>query len=252
MATPLPLTGVVVTRDEAARIARCLRPLLAVCREVVVLDSGSTDDTVAIARGLGAQVEHQEWLGYASQKNTAISRAGQPWVLLLDADEWLEPGAVEALRALFESGAVESADAWRLGRRTHFLGHRMRGGGFAREPLPRLFRRQLRYEIRPVHEELDLRGQRVANSRIRIEHEIAHCPGAHWRKLERHARLWADDQAARGRVALPGRGELAALAYLLKHLVLRLGVVDGLPGLRFHWLQARYARLKYELLREAA
>ncbi len=252
MATPLPLTGVVVTRDEAARIARCLRPLLAVCSEVVVLDSGSTDDTVAIARSLGAQVEHQEWLGYASQKNTAISRASQPWVLLLDADEWLEPAAVDALRALFADGAVETADAWRLRRRAHFLGHRMRGGGFAREPLPRLFRRHLRYEIQPVHEQLDTRGQRVATSRIRIEHEIAHCPAAHWRKLEQHARLWAEDQAARGRVALPGRGELAALAYVLKHLVLRLGVVDGLPGLRFHWLQARYARLKYALLRELA
>lgn len=252
MATPLPLTGIVVTRDEAGRIARCLGPLLAACREVIVLDSGSTDDTVAIARRMGAQVEHQEWLGYASQKNTAIARASQPWVLLLDADEWLEPGAVDALRALFAGGAVENADAWRLRRRAHFLGHRMRGGGFAREPLPRLFRRHLRYEIRPVHEELDTRGQRVASSRIRIEHEIAGCPEDHWRKLEGHARLWADDQARRGRVALPGRGELAALAYLLKHLVLRLGVVDGLPGLRFHWLQARYARLKYQLLDDAA
>ncbi|MBY4598950.1 glycosyltransferase family 2 protein [bacterium BD-1] len=252
MAQPLPLTGVVVTRDEGDRIARCLRPMLALCREVIVLDSGSTDDTVAIARALGAQVEHQEWLGYASQKNIAISRASQPWVLLLDADEWLEAPAQQALRALFETGAVDAADAWLLRRRAHFLGHRMRGGGFAREPVPRLFRRHLRHEIRPVHERLDTRGQRVAISGIGFEHEIARNGAEHWRKLQGHARLWADDQADRGRVALPGRGTLAATAYLLKHLVLRLGVVDGRPGLRFHLIQARYARLKYRLLRDAA
>lgn len=252
MSPPLPLSGVVVARDEADRIARCLRPMLSLCREVIVLDSGSRDDTVAIARALGAQVEHQEWLGYASQKNVAISRASQPWVLLLDADEWLEPEAVQALRTLFEGGAVEAADAWLLRRRAHFLGHRMRGGGFAREPVPRLFRRHLRHEIRAVNECLDTRGQRVALSNVRLEHDIARDGDEHWRKLQGHARLWADEQAARGRVVLPGRGALAAAAYLLKHLVLRLGVVDGRQGLQFHLLQARYARLKYRMLRDAA
>ncbi len=243
-----PLSGVVITRNEADRIARCIGSMLPVCREVLVLDSGSSDDTVAIARGLGARVEHRDWLGFAAQKNAAIALAAQPWVLLLDADEWLEPAAQEALRTLF-AGPVEQADVWRLPRRTHFLGHAMRGGSFAREPVERLFRAHLRHALRPVHEHLDIAGHRVGRSDIRLEHDTARDADEYWHKLQGYAHLWAREQASRGGSAWPGRGLLAALAYALKNLVLRLGVIDGAAGLRFHWLHMRYAALKYALLR---
>lgn len=245
-----PLSGVVITQDEGDRIARCLRSLSPVCREVIVLDSGSRDDTVAIARAEGAKVEHQEWLGFASQKNVAISRATQPWVILLDADEWLEPEAQAALHRLFDEARIETADVWLLQRRVHFLGHRMRGGSFASEPVERLFRSHLRHEIRPVHERLDTSGCRVAASAIRLEHDTARSAEEYWRKLQGYAHLWAQDQSERGRDVLPGRGALAAVAYLLKNLLLKLGFLDGAAGWRFHRLHARYALLKYRLLRE--
>jgi len=251
MPASLPLSGVVITRNEADRIARCIGSLLPVCHEVIVLDSGSSDDTVAIARGLGARVEHQDWLGFAAQKNAAIALATQPWVVLLDADEWLEPRAQDAVRALFASD-IEHADVWLLQRRTHFLGRAMRGGSFAREPVQRLFRRHLRHALRPVHEYLDVRGQRVASSAVRLEHDTARNAEEYWRKLQGYARLWAEAQHARGRDAFPGRGLLAALAYLLKNVVARGGIVDGRQGLHFHWLHACYARRKYVLLRALA
>ena len=246
---PLPLSGVVITCNEGDRIARCVASLMPVCREVIVLDSGSGDDTVAIARGLGARVEHQDWLGFARQKNAAIALASQPWVILLDADEWLQPAAQQRLRALF-AGDVERADVWQLPRRTHFLGHAMRAGSFAREPVERLFRAHLRHAIRPVHEFLDTAGQRVARSDIRLEHDTARDSDEYWRKLHGYARLWASDQAERGRTAARGRGVLAALAYGLKNLLLRGGVIDGARGWQFHVLHMRYAALKYRLLRE--
>lgn len=249
MVEALPLSGVVITKNEADRIERCLTSLLPVCREVIVLDSGSSDGTVAIARALGARVEHQDWLGFAAQKNAAIARASQPWVLLLDADEWLQPVAQHALRRLFAPGKVEQADVWRLLRRVHFLGHSMRAGSFAREPVERLFRARFRHAIRPVHEFLDLTGAKVATSSIRLEHDTARTAEDYWRKLQGYARLWAEERARQGRRAWPGRGPLAALVYLLKNLVLRLGVIDGPAGLQFHILHARYARLKYDLLR---
>ena len=104
MADLLPISGVVIAKNEADRIARCVASLAAVCRDVVVLDSGSTDATAAIATQHGARVEQQPWLGFAAQKNAAIARATQPWVLLLDADEWLDPATLPTLRALFASG----------------------------------------------------------------------------------------------------------------------------------------------------
>ena len=251
MPESLPLSGVVITRNEGDRIARCVGSLVPLCREVIVLDSGSSDDTVAIARGLGAQVQQQDWLGFAAQKNAAIALAAQPWVLLLDADEWLEAPAQQTLRRLF-AGRIEQADVWLLLRRTHFLGHRLRAGSFAREPVQRLFRSHLRHALRPVHEYLDTTGSREMTSRIVLEHDTARSAEEYWRKLQGYARLWADEQRQRERVVWPGRGWLAAGAYLLKNLVVRGGLIDGAPGLRFHLLHARYAKLKYDLLRADA
>ncbi|MGH8077842.1 MAG: glycosyltransferase family 2 protein [Lysobacter sp.] len=243
------LSGVVITKNEGDRIGRCVASLMPICREVIVLDSGSNDDTMAIARGLGARVEHQDWLGFAAQKNAAIALATQPWVILLDADEWLQPSAQDAVLALF-AREIERADVWLLLRRTHFLGRAMRGGSFAREPVQRLFRAHLRHALRPVHEHLDVEGQRVQTSAIWLEHDTARNEAEYWLKLQSYAQLWAQEQAGRGKRAKPGRGLLAAFAYLTKNLVVRGGLIDGAAGMRFHLLHARYVRRKYVLLRE--
>src|SRR6478609_10393731 len=160
MSQPLPLSGVVITKNEADRIARCVGSMVGLCSEVIVLDSGSTDDTVRIAHQLGARVEQLDWQGFALQKNAAIAMAREKWVLLLDADEWLEPAAQEEVRKLF-AGDIEQSDVWLLMRRTHFLGHALRGGSFAREPVHRLFRSNIRHGLRAVHEYLDVEGRVV-------------------------------------------------------------------------------------------
>ena len=249
MADRLPLSAVVITKNEEDRIARCLRSLVPICHEVIVLDSGSTDATVEIAKAEGARVEHQDWLGFAAQKNEAISRASQSWVILLDADEWLEPEAQPVLRQLFESKEVEQADVWLLMRRVHFLGHRLRASGFAREPVQRLFRSHLRHALIPVHEYLDISDSKVLTSNIRLEHDTALSAEHYWQKLQSYALLWANEQHKKGRRASAIRGRLAAYAYLLKNLVIRGGFIDGRAGLQFHGLHARYARMKYDTLR---
>jgi len=250
MPESLPLSGIVITHNEADRIGRCIASMTGVCREIIVLDSGSTDDTVAIATNLGARVEYQPWRGFATQKNAAIKLATQPWVLLLDADEWLEPPAQQAMRDLF-AGGIEQADVWLLLRCTRFLGHRLRAGSFAREPIQRLFRAHHRHVLQPVHEYLDVSNSRVRVSDIVLEHDTARSAEEYWKKLQGYARLWAEEQRRLGRTALPGRGTLAATAYLLKNIVVRGGFIDGIAGLHFHWLHARYAKLKYDLLRRA-
>lgn len=249
MPPALPLSGVVVACNEADRIERCVASLRAACAEVIVVDSGSSDGTRERAAALGARVIEQPWLGFARQKNLAIAQATQPWVLLLDADEWLEADAQDALHALFASGRLDAADVVRLRRRTRFLGTVMRHGSFAAEPVERLFRAHCRHEERAVHERLDTRGQRVLDAAVRMEHDTARSAADYRAKLARYAALWAGEQAARTRRVPPGRASLAGLAYLLKNLVLRLGLLDGPGAWRFHALHAGYAVAKYRALR---
>jgi (heptosyl)LPS beta-1,4-glucosyltransferase len=199
----------------------------------------------------GARVEQQPWLGFAAQKNAAIARARQPWVLLLDADEWLDDQAPSRLRALFDSGQVERADVWRLWRRTHFLGATLDHGGWGREEVERLFRADLRYRDAEVHEQLALAGRRVARVPARIEHDTARSEAEYAAKLHRYAQLWARQKHAEGRRAGALAPSLHAAAYWLKAFVLRGGFLDGARARRYHALHAQYVREKYRLLRAA-
>jgi (heptosyl)LPS beta-1,4-glucosyltransferase len=252
MSAQLPLSGVVIAKNEAGRIGRCVASLAGVCGEVWVLDSHSTDATAAEAEAAGAQVRQQEWLGFSTQKNAAISLATQPWVLLLDADEWLGDGAEAALRALFAERAVERADVWELERRTHFLGTELNHGGWGREGVERLFRNDLRYLPANVHEKLDLRGRKVVHARIRIEHDTARSLEDYRTKLARYAMLWAQQKHAEGRRAGPLSATLHAAAYWLKNYVLRGGFLDGSMARTYHACHARYVSDKYRALRSQA
>ena len=249
MSPALALSGVVITKNEGDRIARCVRSLAQVCREVIVLDSGSTDDTVAQALAAGARVEHQDWLGFSEQKNAVIALATQPWVLLLDADEWLADGAADAIRALFADGRVESAEIWRLQRRTHYLGKALNFGGWGRESVERLFRQPIRYWPAKVHEKLDNEGMRLGRVDARIEHDTARSDAQYVAKLARYAQLFAEQRFEAGRSAGPLAPVGHWLFYVLKNFIVRGGFLDGPTGWLYHRRHARYVYDKYRHLR---
>lgn len=248
MPAPLPLSGVVITRNEADRIGRCLDSMRGLCAELLVVDSGSTDDTVAVAAAHGARVVHQDWLGYAAQKTFANTLATHDWLLLLDADEWLSPGTADTIRALFADSRVEQADAWRLTRRNWFLGHRLRGG----EPMERLVRAGWRYLPSQVHERPDLAGKTVRALDADFEHDTSRSHAEHIAKLSRYAQLWAQQRFEAGKRASVLDGPLHAAAYLLKQYLLRGAFFDGAAGWRFHRAQAGYVLEKYHRLRALA
>ncbi|PKM15643.1 MAG: hypothetical protein CVV12_07565 [Gammaproteobacteria bacterium HGW-Gammaproteobacteria-2] len=250
---PLPISGVVIAKNEADRIERCVRSLIGLCAEVVVLDSGSSDDTVARALAAGARVEHQEWLGFSSQKNVAVSRATQPWVLLLDADEWLVPSGARRVRELFErrpdgNALIERADIWRLLRRTRFLGRSLRHGGWGNEAVERLFRVNCRYLPARVHESLDRRGKKVLRLPARIEHDTARNQAEYEAKLDSYAELFARQRHAQGIRGYWIDAWLHAGAYWLKNYWFRAGFLDGRAGAIYHYLHSRYVFRKYRRL----
>src|SRR5262245_45478880 len=126
--TPVPrLSAIVITRNEAAKIADCLDSL-AFCDERIVVDCGSEDETVSRALARGARVEHHVFEGFGAQKNFALSLASSEWVLSVDADERVSPAlAAEITAAISE----QSADGYEMPRSSSFLGRTMRHSGWS-------------------------------------------------------------------------------------------------------------------------
>jgi len=219
----LPISAVIIARDAAPWIVDVLGSL-EMCGERLVLDSGSTDDTVALARAAGARVEHQPFLGYGPQKRRAVELAVHDWILSLDADEVLDADAQAACGRLDLS---DPAACWAIRRRT-FVGRReIRHGAWRDERVLRLFNRTTAsFKAIAVHEEVQAqRGPRLLAGSI-LHYSFADCRDVLSRSL-RYAPLKAGILRAKGeRVAawmLPLRG----LAAFMKSYVLRSGWRDG-------------------------
>ncbi len=116
------LSAIIITKNEAANIGECLDSL-AFCDERIVVDSGSTDGTLEIARDRGARVVLHDWKGYGPQKNHALSLAQGDWVLSIDADERVTSELAQAINNAIDAG---EADGYEMPRRSTFCGREMR------------------------------------------------------------------------------------------------------------------------------
>ena len=220
------VSAVVITRDAGQHLAATLASV-AFCGERLVLDSGSTDDTLAIARAAGARVEHQPFLGYGPQKRRAVELAAHDWILSLDADEVLDEEAAAAVRAL-DLAAPRTCYAFR--RRT-FVGPReVRHGPWGRETVVRLFhRRHAEFSPLPVHEQVEApTAPRLLPGSI-LHHSFTDCADVIARSV-RYARLKADVMRAKGQRLSPWTLPARGAANFLKSYVLQGGWRDGPVG----------------------
>ncbi|MBC8041998.1 MAG: glycosyltransferase family 2 protein [Rhizobacter sp.] len=253
----LPVSGLVITKNESGRIERCLQSLAPLCMELIVVDSLSTDGTQELARNAGATVIEQAWPGFAAQKNFALEQASQPWVLFLDADEWLSDELASELRRRFTAAngfaPVEQHDIYRVYFRTLFFGRTLRYGEPGQQQIIRLMRSTCRYKKMRVHEQLDLTGQRVSGIENRsavMMHDTFRSLALYHQKLMAYAALSAADKFERGNTVTFLDLWLRPLVYLLKNYVFRLGFLDGLSGYIYHRMQADYVFTKYARLWE--
>jgi N-acetylglucosaminyl-diphospho-decaprenol L-rhamnosyltransferase len=166
----LDLTIIVLTLDEAAHIGSCLASARKLTDRVIVLDSGSTDDTLKIAEHFGAVIHHREFDGYASQRNAAIKLADTEWILFLDADEYLPDELVSEIHGVLRS-PPEEIHGYRIPRENRFGERTLRGGGWWPDAQLRLFRRTRGHydETIQVHEHLQLTGNEA-----RLESPMVH------------------------------------------------------------------------------
>ncbi len=259
------LSVVIITFNEEANIARTLasvQPLVADGKgEIIIVDSGSTDRTVEIAKSFGAKVFVEEWKGFAAQKNSAIDKATGDWILSLDADEEVGPGMREfILLALFGKHEQEFSDfqgGMTFSRRNCFMGRRIGHGGFYPDPKLRLVRRgSARFEERLVHEDLRLsQGVEYRPSLfyemgdpIEILHHSYPTLSDYIEHMNRYSSLGAEMEVAKGN----GKVRFSVINIVLRPLAtfiynyfFRLGFLDGREGLLLHLYHAVYVSWKY-------
>ena len=241
MHAPLPVSVLLLARDEAARLDRLL-PALACAREVVVVDAASRDGTRAVAERHGARVFERPLDGFGAQRQFALAQCHEPWVLWIDADETLDARALHSI-----PGAVgsPSANAYRWERRTWFLGQPIRHCGWRGERVTRLFQRNAaRFDAAPVHERLLIDGA-TRDLRGLIEHRSYETWGDCRDKLVRYAAAGAEKARRQGRRAGPLDLALRPPLRFLRMYVLQLGFLDGPRGLAVCLLAAAQVFLKY-------
>lgn len=265
------LSVVIITFNEEANIGRLLvsvQPLVADGKgEVIIVDSGSTDRTVEIAKSCGAKVFVEEWQGYAAQKNSAIDKATGDWILSLDADEEVDSELLGELlgdrkpvsdaattgrpwgltRRVGRARPGEAAEGFFIFRKNYFMGRWIKHGGFWPDPKLRLFRRHRgKFEDRAVHEDAQIEGYtRVIPYGALIHHSYPTLAD-YIEHMNRYSSLGAEMVVAKGRVRFRFLNIVVRpwLTFIYNYFF-RLGFLDGREGLLLHLYHAVYVSWKY-------
>lgn len=223
----LPLSVVIIARNAAGQIGPCLESVAALADEILVVDSGSTDATLDIARGHGARVEHHEWMGFGRQKQHAVTLARNDWVLCLDVDERVTEPLARSIRAALAKGGCH---AWRMARRNRFLGRWLAHGEGYPDWTVRLFHRaHAGWSNDDVHEAV-LTTTHVGRLDGDLLHDSAQDVAAYMEKQNRYTTLHAQALFDQGVRATYWHLLASPLARFVKFYFLRLGFLDGGPG----------------------
>ncbi len=242
------LAAMIICCNEADRIEDCLRSLSGWVDEIVVLDSGSSDDTVAIARRYTDKIWVTDWPGYGAQRNRALQKVTSEWVLVVDADERATPELRAEVDARLSDPALDRT-LLQIPWRTYLFGGALRFGRYA-TPQNRLFLRAgARFREHQVHEQVLLPQRRSAVLDGRLDHHSWR-DYAHLRNKHRHyAGLLARQKFAEGQRGNLPYACLRLCTDFLQQYLLRLSILDGWRGLVIAITLGRYAYWKYADLR---
>jgi len=248
--SPVPrVTVTIITLNEAAHIADAIDSA-AWADEVIVVDSGSADDTLAIARARGARTETRSWTGYVDQKNFAAGLARHDWIFSLDADERVPQGLAEEIRRVIAGPSPKPA--YRVPRITFHLGRWVRTTDFYPDFQTRLYdRRSARWQGQYVHESIAADGP-VGQLEQELQHYSYRDLADHMDRLNHYTTLAARQMYERGRRASVLDLVVQGPAAFLRNYILRRGILDGSVGFTLSCVNAYAVFLKFAKLRQMA
>jgi len=239
------LSACLITLNEEHNLPRTLGSLRGIADEILIVDSGSTDRTEAVAREHGAAFHFRKWTNYADQKNYAASLAQADWILSLDADEELS-GALQTAMVNWKKRTAQF-EVYEVARRTWYLGAWIKHSGWYPDFKKRLYRRGMAQFVGSLHETLQFSGPcgRLAGDLL---HYTVRDFAEHQANVERYSALAAQQMFEGGKRHWRGALWMATPWSFFQNFVLRGGFLDGYRGALISRMAARTVQLKYAKL----
>lgn len=246
MADKKRVSVVLIARNEAGLLAECLESVTW-ADEIILLDSGSEDETLDVARRFGAKVfTHTDWPGFGKQRQLAQSHACGDYILMIDADERVSPELRQSIENVMNH--PQENTVYSLGRSNLFLGKFMRHSGWYPDRVNRLYPAHLRYNDDLVHESLETKGAHIVPLRGDLLHLTCRDFFSFQRKQLSYAEAWATQRHQQGRRCSFFSVLSHTLGAFVKTWILRAGFLDGKQGLILAGVNAQYTFNKYAAL----
>ena len=244
----IPLSVAIITKNEEENIRQCLQSV-AFAGQIVIVDSGSTDSTLQIAAQFGCEIYHEEWRGFGPQKQSAIEKCRNPWVLVLDADERIPADTADIIKKIVTDPDTGEA-GFSFPRRNYFQGRWIRHAGWWPDRIVRLFRKDAgRMSAAIVHESVEVQGI-IGSLDTAIDHYTESRLSKIIQKIDRYSTLGAETAFKEGKTSSTGGAFLRALFTFIQDYLLRLGILDGMPGLTLAITDSINKFFKYAKLSE--
>ena len=238
------VSGVVITFNEEKNVKACLQSLKPFCHEIIVVDSGSTDKTLDIARNEGAKIFTKSWEGFGPQKNFALEKTTCDWVFSIDADERVSE---ELCQEILDTLRKPLFDLYRIPRRSFAYGVEIKYSGWYPDHVTRLFKKNFVFTNDLVHERIDNKGVPQGNLLSHLNHYRNENLEQAVSRMDRYSTAWARQnlQSKKGGVF---KGVLKASWTCFRIYFLKLGFLDGRAGMVIAITNSMGAFLKYSKL----
>ena len=242
----MPISVCILVKNEEENLINSLPPL-SIFEEILVYDSGSTDQSTEICQNYGAKIIRGEWHGFSESRKKLFSQATMPWIFWLDADEVLTKELAEELKAEFSRGV--QASGFEINRMVFFQGKCIKHGEWFPDWNIRIFNsKEWQISGHEVHESVSVTG-----TVIRLNSLLEHHSYKNWEdrqaRIEKYSDLWANMKLSDNRKVIYGEEYLRAGWRLLRALILKGGFLDGLIGFKIAISIASETKLKYKKLR---
>ncbi len=238
----MSLSVVIITLNAAEHIRTCLESVKW-AKEIVVLDSGSTDGTIEICREYTSHVHQTDWPGFGRQKNRAVEQATQDWVLVLDADEYLTTELQTEIRQVINQPSLVAA--YRIRRLSTFMGKLIKYGDWGKDWVIRLFQKGTsHFTDALVHESLVVNGS-IGNLHAILQHDTVTSLESALRKSNEYSTLGAKQMRARGKKANLRQAYIHGFWSFVRCYFINLGFLDGGEGYLIALLTAQASFYKY-------